>query len=96
MTKTEFSRLIQGARHLCDDLLTHHPIDERLLSAQAVLTEAGAFVQNYWPDIFSEKEVVVECADDRLRLIQGRLMNALAILNSFTTEMRRIHIESGK
>ena len=96
MTKTEFSSLIQHASHLCDDLLGSHPINERLLSSQAVLKEAQGFVKQHWPETFSEEAILMECSDEDLRQIQGRLMTALAILDSFTAELHRTHIESGK
>ena len=96
MTKIEFARLIDNASHLCDDLLIGHPIDERLHSAQAVLKEAQAFVRRHWPDTFSDGTIAVDSSDEDLRQIQGRLMTALAVINSFTADRRRTQIESEK
>jgi len=96
MTKAEFATLIETASRLCDDLLDGHPLDERLLASQAVLKEARTFVGRHWPDTFSEEMVAVDSSDDDLRKIQSRLMTALAIINSFTADMRRTQIESEK
>ena len=94
MTKLEFTGIILQASRLCDDLLKTYPINERLLSSQAVLKEAGRFVEKHWPESFSEEALIVECAGEDLQKIQGRLMAALTVLGSFTEEMRQAQLKS--
>ena len=95
MTKTEFCALIAQAGRLCDNLLTNHPIDERLHSARAVLEEAHTFAKRYWPDNFSQEDILVDGSQDGLTTIQHRLTGVLKLLNSFVVEMRhQTHINS--